>query len=597
MFGVLSFMVVVQGFQILPNEISSKIVKSQMRRYDNSGPLQPARRILSLSGSTRLADEMENVFHLALHDKRRVDEVVCKFIYDGTLIIGHDEYVGQGAIKRGLCRLFYDYEHFNGGEIEIIDQSHTVLHIKNDQEIFSFDLKLEKADRDYGDGPCLSQLEVIPKNTAAQKWLGTKKQIIKKKQRPLWETYDGRVKQKIWESAGLFDLKNTFLLQKLEISTDRLVCIIDQTVWNLYKDQMLAWAKSVEIKLETIIAPGNEDEKTMDNMIFLLDELARVDPLRRSEPVLAIGGGVLTDTAGFACALWRRGIPWCRLPTTLLGMVDASVGIKVAVNYKRKNGVGHFFSPLHTFIDATFLPTLDFADVKSGCGEIMKAALIHDASLFNLMEEHGPRLILSKFQAGDPIADQVVQKSIDAMLDCIGPDLWEESLLRPMDFGHTFSRTLEASEHFQLRHGEAVAIDCVMSTMIANVKNLVSHQDAQRVLDLYAALDLPCSIVGITADTYKLATKEITVHRDGILRAPLPKGIGSCTFVDSFTDEEIEQAFFKLEQFMHKHPNTYWDNSKSFNSGTVGPKSEEQTILHDIKTSPRTTVEMTPSAK
>jgi len=183
----------------------------------------------------------------------------------------------------------------------------------------------------------------------------------------------------------------------------------------------------------------------MENMLFLLDELKRVDPLRRAEPALAIGGGVLTDTAGFACALWRRGVPWARLPTTLLGMVDASVGIKVAVNYHRKNGVGHFYSPIHTFVDAAFLPTLERADVISACGEIMKAALVHDSSLFDLMETHGRRLVERNF-VDDEVADEIIKRSVDTMLECIGPDLWEESLLRPMDFGHSFSRTLETDE-------------------------------------------------------------------------------------------------------------------------------------------------------
>lgn len=92
----------------------------------------------------------------------------------------------------------------------------------------------------------------------------------------------------------------------------------------------------------------------------------------------------------------------CRLPTTLLGMVDASVGIKVAINYKRKNGVGHFFSPLHTFIDKSFLGTLPLADVRSGVGEIMKAALIHDHRLYQLMEDHGEELIERRFQVAYP---------------------------------------------------------------------------------------------------------------------------------------------------------------------------------------------------
>ena len=125
----------------------------------------------------------------------------------------------------------------------------------------------------------------------------------------------------------------------------------------------------MDLRLDRVVIPGNEDHKTLETFAHLLDELKRVDPLRRSEPVLAVGGGVLTDTVGFACACWRRyalqgsnprladprladpnllltrvslalgsGVPWCRMPTTLLGQVDASVGIKVAINYHRKNG-------------------------------------------------------------------------------------------------------------------------------------------------------------------------------------------------------------------------------------------------------------------
>ena len=148
---------------------------------------------------------------------------------------------------------------------------------------------------------------------------------------------------------------------------------VDETVWKLYSDKMQAWAESVSVELEPIVAAGNEDQKSLETFTYMLDELKRADPLRRSEPVLAVGGGVLTDTAGFACACWRRGIPWCRMPTTLLGIVDASVGIKVAINYHRKNGVGHFFSPSHTFCDKSFLTTVTLPDIRSGVGEIMKA--------------------------------------------------------------------------------------------------------------------------------------------------------------------------------------------------------------------------------
>ncbi|KAL3922824.1 MAG: hypothetical protein SGPRY_004424 [Prymnesium sp.] len=233
-------------------------------------------------------------------------------------------------------------------------------------------------------------------------------------------------------------------------------------------------------------------------------------------------------------------------------MVDASVGIKVAINYKRKNGVGHFFSPLHTFIDKSFLGTLPLADVRSGVGEIMKAALIHDHRLYQLMEDHGEELIERRFQLmhapamvfhqDSKAADQVIKLSIEAMLECIGPDLWEESLLRPMDFGHSFSRTLEADERFYLRHGEAVAIDCIMSSLIAEQQGLLSSTQMDSLLQLYSQLGLPCSIKGITSETYKKARDEITVHRDGLLRAPLPMGMGKCAYVENISDAEIDKG-------------------------------------------------------
>ena len=172
-------------------------------------------------------------------------------------------------------------------------------------------------------------------------------------------------------------------------------------------------------------------------------------------------------------------------------------------------------------------------------------------------------MIAERFQ-GSAEADEVIKLSVDAMLECIGPDLWEEALLRPMDFGHSFSRTLEADERFFLRHGEAVAIDCVMSSLIAEQKGLLPAAQASSLLALYARLGLPCSIRGITAETYKRARDEIVVHRDGLLRAPLPAGIGACAYVDEISDAEIDAAFARLEAFMADHPETIWDPSKSF---------------------------------
>jgi len=225
--------------------------------------------------------------------------------------------------------------------------------------------------------------------------------------------------------------------------------------------------------------------------------------------------------------------------------------------------VGHFYSPLHTFIDTSFLATVSRPDIRSAVGEIMKAALIHDARIYRLLESHGEAMIESNFQ-GSAEGDTVIEYTIDAMLECIGPDLWEEALLRPMDYGHSFSRTLEADESFFLRHGEAVAIDSLFSALIAEAKGLLPTAQADSLLSLYQRLGLPCSIAGITAATYKRARDEIVVHRDGLLRAPLPVGIGECVYVDEIDDDEIDTAFARLQAFTSEHPGTVWDISKSF---------------------------------
>ena len=443
----------------------------------------------------------------ALADGRRVDELVTHFEYSGTVTIPGEaqHYEGQGAVKRFLKTLLVDNAvrearvtpDASGVALTLLDSdgAHRALELRPTSRgsITAGIMQIHSLTVREDDRPEGAAALFAPAPASAPIGGGA----ADERPRPKWETFDGRVRQRIWQRDDLFAPGNPFLKETMELSTGRLILMVDRTVWELYGEKMEAWAASVDVTLDPIVAQGDEDHKTLETFTFLLDELKRTDPLRRSEPVLAVGGGVLTDTAGFACACWRRGVPWCRLPTTLLGMVDASVGIKVAINYHRKNGVGHFFSPIHTFIDPAFLGTVPPADIRSGVGEIMKAALIHDARLYDLMDAHGEALIEGSFQHSAD-ADRVIQLSVDAMLECIGPDLWEEALLRPMDFGHTFSRTLEADERFYLRHGEAVAIDCIMSSLIAEQKGLLPAEQASSLLRLYARLGLPCSIRGIT---------------------------------------------------------------------------------------------------
>ena len=180
----------------------------------------------------------------------------------------------------------------------------------------------------------------------------------------------------------------------------------------------------------------------------LLDDLC-VYKLRRREPFLAIGGGVLLDIAGMAACLYRRGVPFVRVPTTLLAIVDASVGVKNGVDYccnvtdeTYKNRVGSFYAPSACLLDTSFISTQDSRNICNGFGEIMKLALVRSTDLFELLETHGAALVNAKFGESsvipDGVSDRVIDLSIQIMLEELGPNLWEKKLERCVDYGKPF---------------------------------------------------------------------------------------------------------------------------------------------------------------
>ena len=177
----------------------------------------------------------------------------------------------------------------------------------------------------------------------------------------------------------------------------------------------------------------------------VLDELCAYK-LRRREPFLAIGGGVVLDIAGMAACLYRRGVPFVRVPTTLLAIVDASVGVKNGVDYccvatseTYKNRVGSFYAPSSCLLDTSFIATQDTRNISNGFGEILKLALVRSVDLFELLETHGDALVKSRFEktptVPDGVGDRVIDLSIQIMLEELGPNLWEKTLERCVDYG------------------------------------------------------------------------------------------------------------------------------------------------------------------
>ncbi|USD20080.1 iron-containing alcohol dehydrogenase [Microbulbifer variabilis] len=369
--------------------------------------------------------------------------------------------------------------------------------------------------------------------------------------------------QRIWYHHGLFDLGNRFLIELLRPPKNRIICCVDDKVWGLYEKSIIAWEKSVGVKFIPIVMKGGEQSKNIDSLLKMIDEIWKVNPLRYREPIVAIGGGAVTDTIGFVSAVWRRNTPWIRIPTTLMGMIDSSIGIKVSVNHNIKNGIGAFHSPLHTIIDPTFLKTNPQRVLKSAIGEMIKVGVVFNRNVLDTLSAQGASLLENKFLGPDGLPGEASYKllinCIDAMLDSIAGDLKEENLSRPMDFGHTLSRWLERDEAFRLMHGEAVGIDCLFTSLVAEQMGLISKAEVKLLFDIYVNLGLSASVKGLSLDVYKTAIKQISIHRSGTLRAPLPAPLGRCIWVNKIKGKHLEGAWNSLQERLYYHPELVLD--------------------------------------
>jgi 2-epi-5-epi-valiolone synthase len=248
------------------------------------------------------------------------------------------------------------------------------------------------------------------------------------------------VEFKLTYSADIFNPANHDLVSYK--TNDRIMIVIDQNVHKFYAAQLMEYFNAHDVKYRMLVIDTDEENKTWKDADHILQFFEDEGVLRR-EPIIAIGGGVLLDIVGFACSIYRRGIPYIKIPTTLLAIVDASVGSKVAVNhFGRRNRLGAYYPPIATLIDKKFIKTQSEREIINGIAEIFKLAVIKSPELFALLEENAELLIEEKFQHG-AVPVRVINLAITDMIAELGPNLWERKLDRCVDFGHTFSPVIE----------------------------------------------------------------------------------------------------------------------------------------------------------
>ncbi|OZD69915.1 sedoheptulose 7-phosphate cyclase [Rhodococcoides fascians] len=367
-----------------------------------------------------------------------------------------------------------------------------------------------------------------------------------------------QVEYHVIAARNLFALKSTQLLDSCSAAPltrgDRRLIIIDANVDRIHGDRIRRYFEHHGVDAHFVPMRADETVKEWSSVIRVVDAMNGFGIDRRREPVIAIGGGVLLDVVGFAASVYRRGTPYIRIPTTLIGLVDAGVGVKTGVNYAMgKNRLGTYAPAIATYVDRAFLRTLDDRHLSNGLAEILKMALIKSVDLFELLETYGPRLIADNFQGTsgelDTAATQVIAESIHLMLEELQPNLWESCLERCVDYGHTFSPTLEMEALPALLHGEAVGIDMALTSALGFLRGSLGSADLDRILTVMKQLGLPVwNDVLDKTGLLDAALADTVRHRDGRQRLPLPVGIGGHHFANDVTPGEIASALKLLSR-------------------------------------------------
>jgi len=325
------------------------------------------------------------------------------------------------------------------------------------------------------------------------------------------------------------------------IAGRQVMVVSNETVAPLYLDRLCAGLGNFDVHRK--ILPDGEQYKTLDTLNSIFDALLAV-PCDRQVTVVALGGGVVGDIAGFAAACYQRGVHYIQVPTTLLAQVDSSVGGKTGVNHPLgKNMIGAFYQPRCVLADTDTLDTLDPRELRAGIAEVIKYGIIRDAEFFGWLEQNMSRLL-----DGDPDAlAWAIERSCRNKAEVVAADERESGLRALLNLGHTFGHAIETGMGYgNWLHGEAVAAGMVMAADLSRRLGWLHEQDFQRIDKLVTQAGLPAAAPdSIAADRLlELMAVDKKVEA-GRLRLVLVRGIGDATITADFDPAALRQT---LEQ-------------------------------------------------
>jgi len=313
------------------------------------------------------------------------------------------------------------------------------------------------------------------------------------------------------------------LVEELKATAKRVALITDSTVAELHANQLLSALQQGGLEASIFSFSPGESNKVRATKARLEDQMCE-QGFARDSCILAVGGGVVTDMAGFIAATFCRGIPLVSIPTTLLGMVDASIGGKNGLNHPlAKNMIGSIYQPLKIYIDPDILKTLPVAELKNGIVEMIKHGLIADSSYFDFMTDHAAEIL----QQQDNVLQKSISWGINIKKEIVEDDERETGRRRLLNFGHTIGHAIEQVSKYAISHGKAVAIGILTESYMAMQLEMLPKASFEKIdacLHKYALhFEIP------TFFTPALLTQAMTLDKKTIQRKPrfvMLEGIG-----------------------------------------------------------------------
>lgn len=354
--------------------------------------------------------------------------------------------------------------------------------------------------------------------------------------------YEGKPAYSIMIEQDYNKLAEAFLQCGYE---NRKICIVcDSNVGPIYSEQVKENLKTISNRIVVFTFPAGESNKNLDTVKDLYTFLIE-HKFERRDVLVALGGGVTGDLTGYAAATYLRGIDFVQLPTSILSMVDSSIGGKTGVDFDSyKNMVGAFYQPKLVYMNLSVIDSLDIKQYYAGYGEILKHGLIKDLDYYVWILEH-----LAEIYTHEPdVLEEVIYRSCLIKREVVENDPKEKGERALLNFGHTLGHAIEKLKNFELLHGECVALGIVAAAHISWKRGYIEQEEFLEIRDMMVAFRLPISLEDLDAKDIIATTKLDKKMDNNQIKFVLLKDVGNAYIDRTVTDEEMLDALQYLMQ-------------------------------------------------